>query len=140
VLRLERHRKYGIELRKTGYRPKLIQHYAEQRAEALKLELELEPEALAPSRRRRVEQAQPEERAVQAGMGVLEVLTELQGNVFIDDRLVGKTPNFHTQLPAGSYTIVVSPENTHIRHKARITIEANQTHRFELTPPPASSD
>jgi serine/threonine protein kinase len=135
-LRLQRGRKYVVQLRKVGYLPKVIQHYAERREAALQITLDPEPER-RPQRPRPSPPTVPAKTpALAAGAGVLEVETALRGKVLIDDRPVGRTPNFRLMLPAGSYLVTVIPDGTKIRHSAKITISARQTHRLKLTGAP----
>jgi eukaryotic-like serine/threonine-protein kinase len=131
TLHLVRGKKHGVRLRRRGYLPKLVQHYAERASDTLRIQLEAEP------RSKTARPRPPVAPRAAAGSGVLEVATEAKGSVFVDKRFVGRTPNFRMALPAGSYEIVVNPEGTKIRHAARITIVERQTHRLTLTPPPS---
>jgi len=132
VLTLVPRKKYAIELRKRGYLTKTVQHHAERDKDALRLQLEPEPAAPRPRPRPTVGAPRP---AAGTGVGVLEVVTEQRGKVYVDGRLVGQTPGFRVELPAGTYGVMVVPEGAKIRHAATITVVARQTHRLTLTPP-----
>ena len=133
TLQLVRSQKYAVRLQRTGFLPKELQHYAEHRKDSLSIHLEPEPPPKRVTPRPKTAPVAP---VAGAGTGVLEVATDSRAKVFVDNRFVGRTPNFRMALPAGSYHILVMPEGTNIRHAARIIIIERQTHRLTLTPPP----
>jgi hypothetical protein len=137
---LVRGRKHAVELRKTGYLAKVVQHYAERDKDTLRLELEPEPKPKAPKTGVRVPSPKagtPGKTApVAGGNGTLEIATDLQAKVLINDRPAGRTPGFRLALPAGTYRVMVVPDAVKIRHAATITIVAGQTHRLTLTSAP----
>jgi serine/threonine protein kinase len=137
TLQLPRGRKYVVQLRKVGFLPKVIQHYAELREATLQIALDPEPEK-KPARPRPGPTPRTPEKgpALTGGTGVLEIDTALRGKVLIDGRLVGRTPEFRLVLPAGSYSVTVIPDGTKIKHSATITVSEKQTHRLRLTGAP----
>jgi hypothetical protein len=136
TLQLEQGKKYSVRLQHKGHLTKEVQHYAERRKDALAIQLEPEPEPPPKHVPARPRPALPVAPTAGTGTGVLEVATDTKAKVYVDNRLVGRTPNFRMVLPAGSYHIRVEPEGTKIRHAAQIVIIERQTHRLTLTPPP----
>jgi serine/threonine protein kinase len=138
ILHLERGKKYAIALQKKGHLPKTLQHHADRDKNTLRIQLEPE-ESKRPARRRSTAAKKPARAprgaAGVAASGVLEVATTVKANVYIDNRFVGRTPNFRMMLPAGDYTVTVMPDGAKIRHEGKIIIEPQGTHRFTLTPP-----
>lgn len=138
TLHLERGKKYAIALQKKGHLPKTLQHHADRDKNTLRIQLEPE-ESKRPGRRRPTAAKSPPRAprgaAGVAASGVLEVATTVKANVYIDNRFVGRTPNFRMMLPAGDYTVTVMPDGAKIRHEGKIIIEPQGTHRFTLTPP-----
>jgi len=131
TLSLVQGKKYQVQLRKTGYQPKTIQHHADQAATRLRIELEPEPEP-APEK-----VVRPAHRAAApVATGVLEVVTGVRARVTVNGRVMGTTPGFRVVLPVGVHDVVVSPEGTRIRHQARIAVRRGETHRVRLTPAP----
>lgn len=137
TLQLRRGRKYVVQLRKIGFVPKVIQHYAELRQATLQIALDPEPEK-KPARPRPgpTKTAPAKGPSLASGTGVLEIDTALRGKVLIDGRPVGRTPDFRIVLPAGSYSVTVIPDGTKIKHSATITLSEKQTHRLRLTGAP----
>lgn len=67
--------------------------------------------------------------------GVLEVVTAVAGEVYIDGRLAGRTPGFRRTLRPGRYRVSVRPSAQKIRHDGMVEIAAGKTQRLTLTPP-----
>jgi serine/threonine protein kinase len=133
---LPRGRKYAIELRKTGYLRKVVQHYAERDKDTLRLELEPEPKPKAKVASPTPKAGTGSGAAAPAGNGTLEIATDLRAKVLINDKPSGRTPGFRVSLPPGTYRVMVIPDDVKIRHAANITVVAGQTHRLTLTSAP----
>jgi eukaryotic-like serine/threonine-protein kinase len=144
-VKLVRGRKYAVEAHRTGYRGKVVHHYAEHDQDTLRLQLEPDPEPepeptpkLEPRPKPRAPRPAPTKPAAApaTGSGTLEIQTEMAGQVLINDRAAGRTPGFRATLPAGTYRVMFVPDGVKIRHSATITVLAGKTHRLTLTPAP----
>ncbi len=132
--------KHRIELRRTGYQPKTLQHLADREQAALRITLERTPIAGGKTAAKKgATKAQPERSnpfAIRGPVwGTLEVATAQRGKVYLNGRFVGRTPAFKMRLPVGSYTIKVKPGDSRVVHQARIVIKNRRTQRLRLTQP-----
>ena len=138
TLTLSRGGKYTVEILKNGYRPKEIQHYAEQPRARLRIDLDRDRRPVR--RGLRTSKRSGRRRTRSAGKkGVLEVSTAVAARVFVDGRFAGRTPGLRLELPAGNHKVLVSPDKAKVRYQATVRIVGGKTNRVTLTPPPGSS-
>lgn len=126
---------WSVEVAKNGYKGDSRKLDLDQGSASAEVKFELEREG-----RRRVRRAAPDNSAApkrpaakrpaapaRGGKGTLRVNTRPWSQVYVDNRLIGNTPQMNIKLPAGKHRVTLVNPDFSLRRTVTVTIKAGET-------------